>query len=107
MSDFINVGPVSNFPPNQTTAVKMGDVEMCVANCNGAFTAFDDSCTHAHALLSGSDIEDGCEVMCPLHGARFNVQTGAALTLPAVKPLRMHQIKVENGAVFIKLNDNH
>ncbi len=105
MSDFVNVGPEANFPPNETTGVKVNGADICVANCGGKLTAFDDSCTHAHALLSGSDIEEGCEVACPLHGARFNVLTGQALTLPAVRPLRMHEIKVEGGNVFIKINE--
>ena len=28
---------------------------------------------------------DGYELMCPLHGARFDIRNGAALSLPAVR----------------------
>jgi 3-phenylpropionate/trans-cinnamate dioxygenase ferredoxin subunit len=77
-----------------------------VANNNGTLTAFDNSCTHAHAMLSGCDVEDG-EVACPLHGARFSVSTGQALTLPAVRPVRMHEVKIEGEDVFIKTNEKN
>jgi 3-phenylpropionate/trans-cinnamate dioxygenase ferredoxin subunit len=105
VSDFVKVGSKSDFPVDETTGVKVNDIDVCIANCDGKLTAFDDSCTHAHAMLSGSEIEEGCEVMCPLHGARFNVETGAVLALPATRPLRMHEVKVEGNEVYIKINE--
>jgi 3-phenylpropionate/trans-cinnamate dioxygenase ferredoxin subunit len=43
-------------------------------------------------------------VKCPLHGARFDVKTGAAKSLPAVKPVPKHEVKVEGGTVYVGLN---
>ena len=43
-------------------------------------------------------------VTCPLHGAKFDVKTGAAKSLPAVKPVPKHEVKVENGNVYVALN---
>jgi 3-phenylpropionate/trans-cinnamate dioxygenase ferredoxin subunit len=107
MNDFVKIGPVANFPPYVTTGAQVNGVDVCVANHNGKFTAFDDSCTHAQAMLSGCDIEDGGEIACPLHGARFSVETGAALTLPAVRPVRMHEVKVVGSDVYIKINEQN
>ena len=104
MSEFINVGTKTDFPENQTKGVKIGEVDVCIANWKDNLTAFDNSCTHAHALLSDCDIEDS-EVACPLHGARFNVQNGQAMTPPAVRPVRMHEVKVEGNDVLVKLSD--
>jgi len=104
MSDFVPVGKKTDFPVNQTRGVIVNGVDVAIANCNGKFTAFDNSCTHAHAQLSDCDIEEGCEVACPLHGARFSVETGAVLALPASRPLRMHEVKLEGDEVLVKLN---
>lgn len=40
----------------------------------------------------------------PLHGATFNVRSGEARSLPAVKPVAKHEIKVEDGHVYVALN---
>ncbi|HLM77055.1 MAG TPA: Rieske 2Fe-2S domain-containing protein [Rubrobacteraceae bacterium] len=41
---------------------------------------------------------------CPLHGAKFDVKTGAAKSLPAVKAVPTHEVKVEDGIVYVALN---
>jgi 3-phenylpropionate/trans-cinnamate dioxygenase ferredoxin subunit len=102
MSDFVKAGALKDFPVNRTTQVVIDGQDVCVANSGGQLTAFDDRCTHAFALLSGSDIEENC-VTCPLHGARFDVTTGAAVTLPAVRPVKMHVLETRGDEIFIKL----
>lgn len=105
MSDFVKVGELKDFPPNETTGVKVNEVEVVMVHHNDKLTAFDDSCTHAHALLSGSDLEEG-EIVCPLHGARFSAENGQVMALPAVRALRQHQVKIEGEHVYVKLNEN-
>ncbi len=76
-----------------------------VALCNvgGEFHAFEDVCTHQFAHLTEGEFDDST-VTCPLHGAKFDVRTGAAKSLPAVKPVPKHEVKVENGSVYVALN---
>jgi nitrite reductase/ring-hydroxylating ferredoxin subunit len=62
------------------------------------FFALDDTCSHAEASLADGYVEDGC-VECPLHGALFRLSDGAALTLPAVRPVRTHRVEVVDGTV--------
>jgi 3-phenylpropionate/trans-cinnamate dioxygenase ferredoxin subunit len=40
--------------------------------------------------------------MCPRHGAFFDVRTGAALTLPAVLPVRTYKVRIEGDAIFVE-----
>ena len=42
------------------------------------------------------------EVMCPLHGARFDLRTGRHLSLPAVRPVSRYEVKVDQGKVWVK-----
>jgi nitrite reductase/ring-hydroxylating ferredoxin subunit len=60
-------------------------------------------CTHQFTHLSEGEFEDSI-VTCPLHGAKFDVKTGAAKSLPAVKPVPKHEVKVEDGYVYVALN---
>lgn len=72
-------------------------------NLNGAFYAIDDVCTHEEASLSDGAI-DGETVECPWHGALFNIKTGAALTMPAVTPVRTYAVKVEGDRILVDVS---
>jgi 3-phenylpropionate/trans-cinnamate dioxygenase ferredoxin component len=66
----------------------------------GEFFATDNRCTHAEALMSEGYLEDGC-IECPLHQARFDIRTGAALCAPATEPLRTYPVKREGEEIYI------
>jgi 3-phenylpropionate/trans-cinnamate dioxygenase ferredoxin subunit len=66
--------------------------------------AIDDTCTHAKVSLADGIIdEDDLTIECPKHGALFSLETGEALTLPAIKPLTSHAISVRETGVFISV----
>jgi len=71
-------------------------------NDAGEFYATADSCTHEQwSLGEDSDLE-GNEVTCPLHLARFDIQTGEALCFPATVALRTMAVEVdEDGKVYV------
>ena len=105
MSGFVRVGKKTDFPEDTGTGVQVNGRGVCVARQGEKFFAFDDKCTHAESLLSGGEVEEG-EIACPLHGARFAIATGEAMTLPAVKPVRTHEVKVEGNDVLVKLSNS-
>lgn len=64
--------------------------------------AISDVCTHEEAYLSDGDFEpDELEVECPLHGSRFNVETGDVRILPATAPVTSYAVKVEGDLVLV------
>jgi|SRR5437764_184832 len=68
---------------------------------DGAFYATSDSCTHeAWSLGEDSDLE-GREVVCPLHLARFDIESGKALCFPATAALRTYEVQIEDGNVYV------
>jgi metal-sulfur cluster biosynthetic enzyme/nitrite reductase/ring-hydroxylating ferredoxin subunit len=68
----------------------------------GAFHAIDDVCTHDGGTLADGALV-GFAVACPRHGAKFDIRTGAALSMPAVRPTRCHEVRVADGGVWIRL----
>ena len=71
---------------------------------DGEVYAIDDTCTHQDASLSDGWLE-GCEVECPLHASKFNLRTGSVDAPPARRPVRTHQVLVEDGMIYLKLSD--
>jgi metal-sulfur cluster biosynthetic enzyme/nitrite reductase/ring-hydroxylating ferredoxin subunit len=68
----------------------------------GQFYALDDVCTHDGGPLAGGELTD-YKVACPRHGAKFDIRTGAALSMPAVRATQSHDVKVEDGGVWVRL----
>lgn len=80
-----------------------GDVPIALfRNDDGEFYATADTCTHEEwSLGQDSDLE-GNEVVCPLHMARFDIRTGAALCFPATLALATYKVEVdEDGSVYV------
>jgi nitrite reductase/ring-hydroxylating ferredoxin subunit len=90
----------SEVPPGSVLLV--GDV--AVFNVEGGFCATQARCTHRQGPLSEGAI-DGSTVTCPLHGAQFNVWTGAVLRGPATEPLKTYAVTIDGdvGRVDVPL----
>jgi 3-phenylpropionate/trans-cinnamate dioxygenase ferredoxin subunit len=73
---------------------------IAVFHAESGFFALDDTCTHQDASLAEGYLE-GCEVECPLHAACFDLRTGVPNGLPATRPVRTHEVLVQDGTVFV------
>jgi nitrite reductase/ring-hydroxylating ferredoxin subunit len=103
VAEFYKLGTVEEVGPGEIQQYLVEDRFVALCNVEGEFHAFEDVCTHQFTHLSEGEFT-GSEVKCPLHGAKFDVKTGAAKSLPAVKPVPKHEVKVENGNVYVALN---
>lgn len=72
-----------------------------LANMDGELSAFDARCPHSGGPLECCETE-GAKIVCPLHGWRFDLQGGGCET-HGYRPLRMYELSVRNGAVFVQL----
>ncbi len=100
----LTVGPVDEFPPGEVKIVRAGDLAIGVYNLNGEYFAIEDRCSHDDGPLAEGDFEpDDGVAICPRHGARFDVRTGQALSLPAYLPVDTFPVKVEDGLVKVEV----
>ncbi|MDQ3871997.1 MAG: non-heme iron oxygenase ferredoxin subunit [Thermoproteota archaeon] len=82
-----------------------GDKKILVSKADGKVYATDRICTHAYADLStGMMNEDEKTVTCPLHLSAFKLETGMPQNLPAEEPLKTYNIKIQDKAIYIKLD---
>lgn len=100
---WIDVGPAADIPPGDYAQVEVDGALVAVFNILGDFYAIEDVCTHDGGELAGGALEDHV-VICPRHGARFCLRTGAALTPPAYEPVRTFPVRVHGGVVQVKAN---
>ncbi|HYF96229.1 MAG TPA: bifunctional 3-phenylpropionate/cinnamic acid dioxygenase ferredoxin subunit [Symbiobacteriaceae bacterium] len=98
------VADVHEIPEGKRKRVLIKRRPIAVFNCNGTYYAVDDTCSHADASLAeGEFLRDKCQVACPLHGARFDLKTGDALSLPAVTPVDTYAVTIEGTAIMVEV----
>ena len=102
--DFQRVARVSDIPDPGRTVVEIDDRLVVLLRVSGEVFAIDDVCTHDGGPLGEGELEDHT-IACPRHGAKFDIRTGAALTMPATRPTKVHEVKVEGAEVFVRIND--
>ena len=95
------VAKVSDIPPGTTKKVSVAGNDLLLANCAGHFYAIEDVCTHDGGELDQGELVDDCRIMCPRHGATFDLATGAALTLPAILPVATFAVSVIGDDIFV------
>ncbi len=101
MSNWINVAKTSDFLPGTWHAVDTDRVSLLVFNIDGKFYAIENLCTHDGGDLAGGWLE-GEDIVCPRHGARFCVKTGAVTRAPAYEDLTTYPVRVEGEMVQVQ-----
>lgn len=101
MSDWVTVAKVGELVPGGHRVVDVDGAAVVVFNLGGDYYAIEDVCTHDGGQLTGGVVE-GEEIVCPRHGARFSIRTGAALTAPAYEPVAKFPVRVANGIVQVR-----
>ena len=100
----ITVAPLAELPPGAVKIVHAGEISVGVYNLHGQLYALEDRCSHDDGpLCEGEfDLEEGYAV-CPRHGARIDIRSGRALTLPAVFPVETFPVRVDDGLIKVDL----
>jgi len=101
MNDWVEVARVGDVAPGELKAVEYDGGMIVLFNLDGSYHALDDVCTHDGGPLSDGVIQ-GEEVVCPRHGARFAIRTGAVTAPPALEPVRRLAVRVEGERILVR-----
>ena len=100
----LDVCPADELPPGRMKIVHAGELAVGVYNIGGAFYAIEDRCSHDDGPLCEGDWDaDEGVVICPRHGANFDIRTGDAITLPAFQPVSTYAVHVVDGQVRLEI----
>ena len=100
MAQWHNIILADDLTPGMHTIVELETVSLMLVNVGGEFYAVQNLCSHDGGDLNGGEI-DGSEVICPRHGARFCLKTGAALCAPAFEDIDTYPVRVVEGLVQV------
>ena len=104
MSDYVQVARLADIPDPGKLLVEIDERLVVVFHVGGNLYCLEDFCTHDGGTLGDGSLL-GKSIACPRHGAKFDIETGKALTMPATEDTLAHEVRVEGDAVFVKLAD--
>ena len=107
MSKTVKLCDVDSLDDESIAAIEIDGRMVAYARIGDEWFAVDDTCSHATVSLSEGFIEgEDKTIECPLHGSLFSLETGEALTLPAIKPVASHAVSVSDGEVFVTIEED-
>jgi 3-phenylpropionate/trans-cinnamate dioxygenase ferredoxin component len=104
MAGFVRVAALGDLPDRGLVAVEAeGQKIVLVATGDGAVYALQDRCSHADFPLSDGQIIDGNRLECQYHGAKFDIASGRAVALPAIRPVKTFEVRVDGDDIMVGL----
>lgn len=101
MSIWLDVVSIDELTPGTRCVIDADGVAVAVFNIGGEYFAIKDECTHDGGELANGEVE-GEVIICPRHGARFSIRTGAVLGPPAYEDVRTFPVRVVQGKVQVE-----
>ena len=98
--DYVEIAPLSELPNGERLFVEVSDKPIVIFNIAGQLFAIGDVCTHDEGPL-GDGMLEGFNVVCPRHGAEFDVRTGKVMQMPAVVDIPAYPVQVRDGIIFL------
>jgi naphthalene 1,2-dioxygenase system ferredoxin subunit len=104
IGEFSRVAGMDELPRGETLCVEIDGREILLCHTADGIFAVDNLCSHAHARLCEGKLK-GQKILCPLHGAAFDVRDGSALSRPAIRPIASHKVKLDSVSILVALAD--
>ena len=98
--EFIPVGSIEELKQGERLFIEIDEKPIVIINIDGQFYAFADVCSHDDGPV-GEGILEGFEIICPRHGARFDVRTGKVLALPAFVDIPAYPVRLMGDQIEI------
>ncbi len=100
--EFIPVGSVEELPEGGRLFIEIDGQPIVVLRIANQYYAIADVCSHDDGPVGEGTIE-GYEIICPRHGAHFDIRTGRVLALPAFVDIPAYPIRVVGDQLEIGL----
>jgi 3-phenylpropionate/trans-cinnamate dioxygenase ferredoxin component len=96
---------IRDVPVGQARRFALADGWVAVVNLgDDGFRAVDAICSHEHFFLDDGEVDvDDHTIECAKHGSTFDLETGNPRTLPAVRPVAVYDVKIDNDDILIEV----
>ena len=102
LNNFVAVANITDIALGKTLCVEFSGREILLCHTQEGVFAVDNICSHAAEKLNNGKLK-GHRILCPLHGAAFDVRDGSVLSRPATLPLRSYPVHIENDTVHLAI----
>jgi len=99
-AEFFEIASVDDIPNGERLFVDIGDIPIVIFNIAGNYYAIGDVCTHDDGPLGDGDLEE-FNIVCPRHGAEFDIRTGKVTSMPAVVDIPVYPVQERDGVIFV------
>lgn len=100
MTEWIDAGREGSLAPGEHLLIEVDGVEVALFNVDGSHLAIQDACSHDGTEIASGQLQ-GCEIVCPRHGARFCLKTGKVLSPPAYEDIATYPVRIREGRIEI------
>lgn len=100
-SDYIRVADLSELADGGKLCLEIDDRFVVLVRFGSDVFCLDDVCTHDGGTLGEGALEGNC-LVCPRHGAKFDVRSGAAVSMPATEATAVHPVVVADNQIYVK-----
>lgn len=101
MSDWIDVVAEAALANGEHVVVDVDGIDVAIFKIDDQCYAIEDVCTHDGAEIASGEL-DGDEIICPRHGARFCVKTGAVKCAPAYEDVTTFAVRIVDGRIQVE-----
>jgi 3-phenylpropionate/trans-cinnamate dioxygenase ferredoxin subunit len=100
----VRICAVEDIKKGKAIRVKIGEEAIAIVRTKAdQVYALNDKCSHGEVSLSEGFV-DNETIECWAHGAKFSLETGEALTLPAYEPVAKYEVIIDNGDIFLEID---
>jgi 3-phenylpropionate/trans-cinnamate dioxygenase ferredoxin subunit len=99
--EYVPVATRDEVPNGSRLFVEIDEHNIVVFNVAGTFFAIADVCSHDDGPLGDGEVVNGHEVVCPRHGAKFDMRDGAVKGLPAIVDIPAYPVREKAGQIEV------
>lgn len=99
---FIAAAKLDELPAGSKKVVELNGVEVILCNTKDRIFAVKNLCSHAYEKIDCGRMKNGW-IACPVHGARFDLETGDAMNPPAVMPIQTYEVRIEGDTIEVAI----
>ncbi len=100
--EYVTVADVSELGDGERLIIDIDGEPIAVFNIAGLYYAIADVCSHDDGPVAEGEL-DRYEIICPRHGAKFDIRSGRVLTLPAIVDIPAYPVRIEGTEIQIGL----
>ncbi|MDE8651054.1 Rieske (2Fe-2S) protein [Novosphingobium album (ex Liu et al. 2023)] len=97
---FVAVARLEEVPAGGKKVVEVNGIQIILCNTRDRIFAVRNLCSHAYETLECGRVRNGW-ISCPVHGARFDLETGEPMNPPATMPIETYQVRVEGDTIEV------